>query len=158
VPAPAADAPADAGSAAPAAAAGEPPTAEAPSATDPDPHGLGVAAERMSGGARRHGRTAISVAAGHLADGERVELVLVGRYLGFDAAMVLTPSRLLIVNDRPWDPEITVIDDVGALEVSGWADRRAATLELVGPAGRHVIDRIADAELAESMAVAIRSR
>jgi hypothetical protein len=158
VPAPAVASPTDAGSAAPVAAATEPPSAEAPSATDPDPHGLGVAAERMSGGARRHGRTALSVAAGRLGEGERVELVLVGRYLGFDAAMVLTPSRLLIVNDRPWDPEITVIDAVGAHEVSGWADRRAATLELVGPSGRHVIDRIADADLAESMAVAIRAR
>lgn len=100
----------------------------------------------------------MTVAASRLGEGERVEVVLAGRYLGFDAAMVLTPMRLLIVNDRPWHPEIAVIDDVGAHEVSGWADRRAATLELVGPSGRHVIDRIADADLAESMAVAIRAR
>ncbi len=97
------------------------------------------------------------IAAG-LGEGERVEIALAGRYLSFDAAMVLTSTRLIIANDRPWAPEVVVIHQVGALSVSGWADRRAATLELVGPDGRLVMDRIADADLAESMAVAIRSR
>lgn len=135
-----------------------PPTADAVSGTDPDPHRLGVALDAILGGSRRTARTAAIAAATQLLDGETVEIALGGRFLGHDGVAILTDRRLLLANGRSWDPEIVSVDALSTLGVEGWVERRSATLRLTDGADVHVIDRINDTGVAESLANALRAR
>jgi hypothetical protein len=104
------------------------------------------------------GSAAALVAVSLLADNERVELVLAGRFRADNAVMVLTDRSLLIVNARQWAPEIVVVIDIAAFTVEGWIDRRAATIRLSGATETYVVDSIADTALAEQMTTALRRR
>ena len=93
-----------------------------------------------------------------LHDGEQVETVVVGRFRGHEAVAMLTDRRLLIANSREWDPEVVSIENVSGLEVEGWVERRAATLRLTDGTMVHVMDRINDTSVAETLAAALRAR
>ena len=70
---------------------------------------------------------------------EQVEQVLVGRYLGQQAALALTSKRVLIVNEALWRPEVVSLATDDQLSVQGWHDNRTASLSFQcggGPAGR----------------------
>ena len=135
-----------------------PPVADVASVTDADPHGLGVALGKLMGGSRRTAKAAaLSVASEFEAD-EVVEIAVAGRFRACDAVALLTNRRVILANDRAWDPEIVIIDDVAGLGVEGWAERRSATLRLTDGDDVHVFDRINDTAVAESLAHAIRSR
>ncbi len=113
---------------------------------------------RLSGGSRRNATAAALVAATKFTSGEVVETVVAGRYLANDAVVILTNRRLLIANDREWDAEIVSISDLANLGVEGWVERRAATLRLTDGAVAHVIDRINDTSVAETLTTALRAR
>lgn len=87
-----------------------------------------------------------------------VEIAVGGRFLGHDGVAILTDRRLLLANGRSWDPEIVSIEALSTLGVEGWVERRAATLRLTDGADVHVIDRINDTGVAESLASALRAR
>ena len=135
-----------------------PPTADAASTTDADPHGLGVALGKLMGGSRRTAKAAALSVASEFEVGEIVEIAVAGRFRACDAVAMLTNRRVILANDRAWDPEIVLIDDVSALVVEGWAERRSATLRLIDGDNEHVFDRINDTDVAESLARAIRAR
>ena len=135
-----------------------PPTAETRSLSDADTHGFGAAMGRLMGGSRRTARGAALVAASHLAPNETVEIVVCGRFLANDAVAVLTNTRLIVANDRQWDPEIVSLDNLVGLKVEGWVERRSATLRLTHGTDTHVVDRINDTAVAEALADALRAR
>ena len=71
-----------------------------------DPHGLGLAAPRLGGGARRAGKVAFGVLATVLRDGDGVAVVVQGRFRGEPAVAALVEGRVVVVNDRQWKPDV----------------------------------------------------
>ena len=70
-----------------------------------------------------------------LDEGEQVEVVLAGRFRGHEAVAILTDRRLVLANAREWDPEIVTVENLSGLEVEGWVERRAATIQRDGSDG-----------------------
>ena len=110
------------------------------------------------GGSRRTARSAALVASTHFEPDEVVEIVVCGRFLGNDAVVVLTNNRLIIANDRQWDPEVISFQNLAGMSVEGWVERRWATLSLEDQSGTYVIDRINDTTVAETLADALQAR
>ena len=123
-----------------------------------DPHGLGEAVARLSPGARKAGNAAFAVLSVMLEEGERVESVVQCRYRGVDGALALTDRRLLAVNAREWDPDVTPIGLEPGLSVQGWQDERRAALVFGRDGQELVVDRIADRGIAQQLAASIRAR
>lgn len=142
----------------PAPAQVAPPNAAGRSSTPPDPHGIGVAISSLGLFARRSGKVAFSVIAHLLDHDERVEVMVVGRFLGENGAAAVTNKRVVIVNDREWKPEVETIPFTPGLSVQGWQDDRAATLAFEHAGRQVVIDQIGDRELAQRVAALVRSR
>ena len=123
-----------------------------------DPHGLGAAMDRLASGSRKTGRAAALVAATRLEVGESVLAAAVGRFQGADAVIVITDRRMLVANDRAWEPDVVPVALEPGLTVQGWADGRNAVLRFERDAVELVVDRIADAEVAREIAGVVRER
>ena len=134
-----------------------PPAAAPPLAGGPDPHGLGAAASRLSGGARKNGRAALAVLSVVLEDADVVEQVLVGTYHGVDGAAALASGNLVLVNVREWQPEVVRVSLVG-MGVQGTQDGRKATLAFTSGATQDRFDEVGDTALAVEFANRIRQR
>lgn len=132
------------------------PSADATSGTAPDAHGLGAALGRLMGGSRRTAKAAALVAATRLADGEMVRAAVGGRFRGKDGVAVLTDRQILLANNREWDPEVVSMPTSAAVEVEHWVERRAAILRIGDGTDSHVIDRINDLGVAESLVEALQ--
>lgn len=149
------------------------PHVEAPSVADPaagehtgssavpedvvsDQHGLDVAVARLAPHDRDVARVPLSVCGALLLPGEHVLGAVTGQMLGRPAAVVVTPGRVLIVNDRRWQPIVDVyrIDD--RLVVRGRHDRSMAALSIGDDERLSMVDGIHDVELAIELAEAIR--
>ena len=123
-----------------------------------DPAGLGPAMGRMVSSARKAGRAALAVVSLELQEGEKVQVVAQGRYLGANGILALTDRRLLVVNDREWQPDITTVELSPGLVVKGWQDERRAALVFERHGHQMVVDQIADRDLAQELAKAVRDR
>ena len=123
-----------------------------------DPSGLGAAAGRLTGGSRSQGHAAFMVLACSLDDGESVESVAQCRYLGAPGALALTDRRLLVVNAREWEPDVTTVQLEPGLSVKGWQDGNHAALVFAREGQELIVDRIADGAIAQEIAAAVRSR
>jgi len=123
-----------------------------------DPFGLGAALQRLGSGSRKNAKAASNAAAVLLRDGEIVECAVHGQLYGSGAVVVLTNTRLLIVNDREFKPDIIEVPLDGAINVQGWADDRAAALLIQRNEVSAQIDRIGDKPLAQELAQRIRAR
>jgi hypothetical protein len=123
-----------------------------------DPHRLAAAASRLASGARRGGRTALTVLAALLEDKEVVDVVVQGRFRGEPAVAALTGSRVVVVNDRQWKPEVATYDITPGLQVQGWQDERSASLTFVDGDRHDVVERIGDRALAVELAQRLRER
>ena len=123
-----------------------------------DPAGLGPAVSRMVSSARKAGRAALAVVSVELQEGEKVQTVAQGRYLGANGVLVLTDMRLLVVNDREWQPDVTTVELDPGLVVKGWQDDRRAALVFERAGEQMVIDQIADRDLAQELASGVRDR
>ena len=134
-----------------------PSAAAAPFGGAPDPHGLGASALRLSGGARKNGRAALAVLSVVLEEGEMVEEVLVGKYLGIDGAAALVTGYLVLVNAREWQPEVVRVPVVG-LGVQGMQDGRTASLHFTSGATEDRFEGVSDTALAVEFANRIRQR
>jgi hypothetical protein len=110
------------------------------------------------GGSRRTAKAAALSAASELLPGEVVHMAAAGRFQAFDAVVLLTNSRLIFGNDRQWQPEIVIIDDLAPVAVEGWVERREATLRVNTGSETYVIDRIKDTEIAQQLAAELRDR
>ncbi len=129
-----------------------------PNVGPPDPNGLGIAFDRLSGGAKKSAKVAIAVAGAALDEGELVDSVVAGKVEGNGAVLVLTDRKLLLVDDRAWRPLVERIAVDPGLQVQGWQDDRSASLTLVFAGRQLVIDQIADRPQAVEMAQRIRYR
>ena len=93
-----------------------------------------------------------------LKDGEIVECVVQGQLQGANAIVVLTNSRLLLVNDREFRPDVVEFDVDSAITVQGWADDRFAALLIQRNDVSAQVERIGDKPLAQEIAQRIRAR
>jgi hypothetical protein len=123
-----------------------------------DPHGVGQAVNRMSSGAKRSGKIAFAVLASVLEEGDVVEIVVQGRLHGVPGAAALVGSKLVLVNERQWKPDVVVITIGNALQVQGWQDDRTASVLLTVGGQQEVVERIPDRLLAVEFAQRIRER
>ena len=123
-----------------------------------DPNGLGGAVARWGNAARKQAKTALAVAGAVLAEGEKVEVAVAGKFEGNPAVLVLTDSALHLVDDRLWRPATERIALEPGLQVQGWQDDRSASLTLVTGGRQLVIDQISDRPLAVEVAQRIRYR
>lgn len=123
-----------------------------------DPHGVGAGAARLSNGARKSGRVSILVAAALLEGDERVLNLVQGIHEGTNATVLLTDKRLLLVNDRDWQPKVESVPVTTELTVQGWQDGRTASLIFQSPSVSLTVERIVDVAIAHEMAAAVRGR
>jgi hypothetical protein len=142
--------------------AAPPPVPPPPAAPIPpalvDPFGLGAAVDRLGASAKRSSRVALGIVSAILDDDERVEALVCGRYLDRSAVAVVTPERLLVINDREWRPDVVTIVVEPGLVVQGWQDDRTATLVFESAGVQTTVDRIVDRPLAHEMANLLRYR
>ena len=96
--------------------------------------------------------------AAELDPGERVEVVVQGRFLGEDGAAALTDRRIVLANDREWKPDVEVVALGPGLTVQGWADDRVASLTFQRGATSTTIEGISEKELAQRFAALARAR
>lgn len=146
----------------PPAAPAAPPAPAMPSAESgpglTDPHGIGAAVGRLSGGARKAGHAAFLVLSHVLDEGEMVLSLTACRFRGAVGALALTDQRLLVVNAREWEPDVLPIGLEPGLTVQGWSDERRAALVFTRDGHELVVDQIADPALAQEIASGVRSR
>jgi hypothetical protein len=142
----------------PQAAPAAPPPLPPPPVPGPgDPHALGAAAGRLSGGARRTGRVALAVAAAVLDPDEAVLTVVQGRVRDVPGVALVTPRRVLLVNEREWAPDVISLPVAAGLTVQGWQDDKVAALVFTDGEASETIDRIGDRPLAMEMAQRVRA-
>jgi hypothetical protein len=123
-----------------------------------DPHLLGAAVSGLGMFSRRAGRTAFLLIANELDPGERVEVLVQGRYKGENGAAALTDRRIVLANDREWKPDVEVIDVGPGLTIQGLADDRSASLTFLRGSLSAVIEGIGEKELAQRLASLARAR
>lgn len=123
-----------------------------------DPFGIGQAVSRLSNSSRRAGKGAFLVLAGALDDDEHVEVIAQCRYRGADGAMALTNKRLLIINSREWQPDVTPVGLEPGLTVHGWQDERTAALVFDRDGAELVVDKIGDREVVQDLVARVRAR
>lgn len=123
-----------------------------------DPHAVGLQASRLGSGARRAGRLALGIASALLDDSEVVDVLVQGRFLGSPGVVLVTSSRVLVVNDAQWKPAVRSIPLVNGVTVQGWQDERVATLVIRHGDEDTTVDRITDRLIARELANKIRSR
>lgn len=138
--------------------AGYPAPGPAPVVAMTDPHELGMAVARLSNSARKAGRAALAVASVLLEAGELVECVVQGKVNDLDGVAVLTDRRILVLNDRQWQPDQISFAYDAALGVQGIAEGGSATLTLQRDGVMARIVRIGDVPLAQEAAQRIRAR
>lgn len=103
-------------------------------------------------------KIALIVASAAMISAERVESLVAGRFFGHDAVALLTTHRLLIVNGRPFKPDLLALAVSPTLRVTGWAVDTTATLVFEDGEQQAVIDHIRDRSSAQVLAAALRQR
>ena len=98
------------------------------------------------------------MAAALLAEGEMVELMVVGKVFGREGVSVLTDKRLLVVNENELQPFVQEFEVAEPLSVQGWEEGRTASLIFTEGETLTRMDAIVDTALAKEMAGRIRAR
>ena len=93
-----------------------------------------------------------------LEEGETVEVAAQCRFRGADGAMALTDRRLLVVNAREWNPDITPVGLEPGLTVQGWQDGGSAALVFSRDGHDLIVDQIGDLAIAQELAGQVRAR
>ncbi len=142
----------------------EPPPAPRAAARDdgglhgPDPHGLGVAARRMRPASRDDVAVALSIAAAMMQPDESVIGAVGGSILGTPSAIVATATRVIVVCDRRYAPEVIVFDLAPGLTVTGRHANDVASLTIADDSRSVSVDQILDVPLAVEVVNTIRTR
>jgi len=123
-----------------------------------DPHAVGQAATRLGGGGRRTGKVSALILAAVLEPEDVVEIVVSGRLRGLNGVGALVGSKVVLVNEREWKPDVLVVPVSAALQVQGWQDDRFATLLFQDGEHQEVLERIPDRLLAIEFAQRVRDR
>lgn len=121
-----------------------------------DQHGLDVAVSRLRPEDQERARVPLSVCGALLVPGEQVLGAVTGQMLGRPAAVVVTRTRVLIVNDRRWQPIVDIFPIDERLQVRGRHDRHVAALSFADDERLSMVDGITDVEIAIDLAEAVR--
>lgn len=146
----------------PAPAAPPPATGVPPEPTVPqgvvDPHSMAPFVAQLSATALRAGRTALGILSALLQEGEVVQALVQGQYQSQPAVGALTSSRLLLVNEHEWQPDVREVALTPDLTVQGLQDEKTASLTFIANGVAITISAIADRPLAHDMARQVRER
>ena len=123
----------------------------------PDPNGYGAAIMRLAGASRKNAKVAIGIANVLLDEGEIVAVAVAGKVLGHAAVAAYTNKRLLIVNDREWQPLVEEMEIKPDLQVQGWQDDRHASLTFQAGDRTIAVEQIRDRQLAQELAQRLRA-
>ena len=134
------------------------PSSAIPSGTDVDPHHFDAIAGILPPVSQLRAKPALIAAATFLEPGERVQAIVAGQYLAHDGIALVTDSRVLFANGRTFSPEVHAVSLSEVTDVKGWAESSRATLRVTAGQAMMVIGDIAEVNLAQSFAVAVRSR
>ncbi len=136
----------------------EHPPASGPAPSEPisDPHGLEAAVARLTVTDQERAAVAIAVCGALLEPDELVAGVVTGQMLGRPAAVTVTDRRVIIANDRRWQPLVDVYRIDSKLVVRGRHDRQVAALSFADTTRLSMIDGITEVELAIALADRIR--
>jgi hypothetical protein len=121
-----------------------------------DQHGLDVAVSRLRAEDQDRARVPLSVCGALLHPGEHVIGAVTGQMLGRPAAVVVTQSRVLVVNDRRWQPIVDIYPIDDTLVVRGRHDRQVAALSFADDTRLSMVDGITEVDLAIALAETIR--
>ncbi len=121
-----------------------------------DQHGLDIAVARLRTEDQERARVPLSVCGALLEPGEQVVGVVTGQMLGRPAAVVVTRGRVLVVNDRRWQPIVDIYPIDQSLLVRGRHDRQVAALSFADDQRLSMVDGITEVELAIDLAEAVR--
>lgn len=99
---------------------------------------------------------ALSVCGALLLEGERVMALLTGHMLGRPAAVLVTEYRVVIANDRRWQPVVDVFAINSQLTVRGRQDRDVAALSFSDRSRVSMVDGITEVAMAIELANLIR--
>jgi len=130
-------------------------TGPEPVAVD-DPHGFETAILRLHPQDRERAHVPLSVCGALLDDDEDVKGVVTGQMLGRPAAVVVTGERVLVVNDRRWQPVVDVFRIDAELVVRGRHDRHVAALSFADATRVSMVDGISEVLIAIELAGHIR--
>jgi hypothetical protein len=123
-----------------------------------DPHGVGMAANRLSSGARRAGKVALAVLTAVLEPEDVAEIVIQGRVHGVPGVAALVGTKVVLVNERFWKPEVLILQLGTSVQVQGWQDERTATVLMADGNQQEVVERVPDRLLAVEFAQRVRDR
>ncbi|UDY36782.1 hypothetical protein [Dermatobacter hominis] len=137
----------------PASAPSTPPSTAPPV---PDAHGLAAAVGRLRPEAAEAAAVPISVCGALLRRDEVVLAAVTGQMLGHPAVVVLTNTRVLVVNGRRWQPIVDIFDLTPDLVVRGRHDRDIASLTFSVGTQLSTVDAITEVALAVELAERIR--
>jgi hypothetical protein len=136
-----------------------PPQSVAPPAGPPpvpDAHGLAAAIGRLRPEAAEVAAVPISVCGALLRRDEVVLAAVTGQMLGHPAVVVLTNTRVLVVNGRRWQPIVDIFELTPDLVVRGRHDRDIASLTFSKGPQLSTVDAITEVALAVELAERIR--
>ena len=121
-----------------------------------DQHGLDLAIGRLGRTDQERAVVPLAVCGALLLPGEQVLGVVIGQMLGRTAAVVATRGRVLIVNDRRWQPIVDIYPIDSRLVVRGRHDRQVAALSFADEDRLSMVDGITEVDLAIDLADVIR--
>ncbi len=121
-----------------------------------DPQGYDTAILRLHPHDRERAHVPLSVCGALLHEDEHVKGVVTGQMLGRPAAVVVTEDRVLVVNDRRWQPVVDIFPIDGDLVVRGRHDRQIAALSFADATRVSMVDGIGEVEIAIELAEHIR--
>jgi hypothetical protein len=117
-----------------------------------------MAAGRLSNSAKKSVRTCLGIVSVLLGPGEMVECLVAGKVHDLDGVALLTNQRVLVLNDRMWEPDQISFPVDAGLVVRGEAAGNTATITIQRENLYAVVNRIADVQLAQELAQRIRGR
>jgi len=122
-----------------------------------DPQGFDTAILRLHPQDRERAHVPLSVCGALLHEHEHVRGVVTGQMLGRPAAVVVTDERVLVVNDRRWQPVVDIFPIDGELVVRGRHDRHVAALSFADHSRVSMVDGIGEVDIAIELAEHIRN-
>lgn len=115
-----------------------------------------AAVARLDETDRERARVPLMISAALLGPSEAVYGVVTGQMLGRAAAVVVCQRRVLIINDRPWDPVIDIYQLGPGLEVRGRRDEDVAAMSFADEQTMSIVDDIHAVDAAVQLAELIR--
>ena len=123
-----------------------------------DRHGLSGAVSRLTASSQAAGGAGFTVLGALLAPGERVDHVVVGTSLGMPTVAALTATRVIVISEQRWVPEVEVFQVDNNLTVHGRHANDQASLTFGDHERLVTVDQIIEVPIAVELATILRSR